>query len=266
MSELVRKAFGIIRSEGFSTFVMKALTFVRRRAGARKGLIKMISRNNLMKGKIKLIDFCFKDSKNISSFADLGGVWGVDGGYTFHILSNYYIKKAYLFDLHISEIVFSKAINYPQLKLYELDFGSDEAVSKISNVDVILLFDVLLHQVNPDWDEVLAKYAPKTNYFVTYNPQFDAEKTVRLLDLGKEEYFKQIPHKPTDTHHYGLLFTDRDGEVRNSRSIWQWGITDDDLRNVMKKLNFKEIHFFVDRPWGKSKFTSKGFIFKKVKG
>jgi len=225
----------------------------------------MIKRNKLSKGKIELIDFCSKDNKNISSFADLGAVYGVHGGYTFYILANYNIKRAYLFDTSISNIVFSKSINYPQLELYELNFGSDEAVSKISNVDVILLFDVLLHQVNPDWDEVLAKYAPKTNYFAIYNPQFDAEKTVRLLDLGKEEYFRQIPHKPTYSYYYGLLFTDREGEVRNVHNIWQWGITDNDLRNVMKKLDFKEIHFFVDKRWGKSKFTSKGFIFKKVR-
>lgn len=229
-----------------------------------KRVVEMIRRNKLIKAKIELIDFCFKD-KNISSFADLGGVWGVDAGYTFYILSNYNIKKAYLFDTGISEIVFSKSINYPQLKLYELNFGSDEAVSKISNVDVILLFDVLLHQVNPDWDEVLAKYAPKTNYFVIYNPQFDAEKTVRLLDLGKEEYFRQIPHESTYSYYYSLLFTDREGEVKNVHNIWQWGITDNDLRNVMEKLNFKEIDFFVDNRWGESKFTSKGFIFKKVK-
>lgn len=228
-----------------------------------KELIK--KRNKLMKGKIELIDFCFKDNKNISTFADLGGVWGVDGGYTFYILSKYDIKEAYLFDTDIPESVFLKSINYPQLKLYELNFGSNEAVSKISNVDMILLFDVLLHQVNPDWDKVLANYAPKTNYFVIFNPQFAGPKTVRLLDLGKEEYFRQVPHKPTDTDCYALLFTEREGEVRNLHNIWQWGITDNDLRNVMKKLNFKEIHFTVDKRWGKSKFTNKGFIFKKVR-
>lgn len=230
-----------------------------------KRAVNKIKRNKLMKGKIRLIDFCFKDNKNISSFADLGGVWGVDGGYTLYTLSKYNIKKAYLFDTGISEIVSSKSINYSQLKLHELDFGSDEAVNKISNVDMILLFDVLLHQVNPNWDEVLTKYASKTNYFVIYNPQFDAEKTVRLLDLGKEEYFRQVPHKPEDTYYYGLLFTDQEREIRGVHNIWQWGITDNDLRNVMKKLNFKEIYFLYDNRWGKTKFTSKGFIFKRVK-
>jgi len=237
---------------------------IRQKLGNWKGLINMIKRNKLVKGKIELIDFCFKDNKSISSFADLGGVWRIDGGYTFYILSKYNIEKAYLFDTSISDAAFSKSINYPQLKLYELDFRSDDAVSKISNVDMILLFDVLLHQVNPDWNDVLAKYAPKTNYFAIYNPQFDAKKTVRLLDLGKEEYFRQVPHKPAETHYYGLLFTDREGEVRNVHNIWQWGITDDDLRGTMEKLGFKEIYFFVDRRWRNTQFTSKGFIFKKA--
>ena len=225
----------------------------------------MFKPNKLLKAKVNLIQFCFKDDNSISSFADLGGVWGVEGAYTFYMLSKYDIKEAYLFDTNISEAVFSKSTNYQQLKLYELDFGSDEAVSKISNVNMIFLFDVLLHQVNPDWDEILAKYASKTDYFVIFNQQFDAEKTVRLLDLGKEEYFRQVPCKPTDTLYYSRLFTEQEGEARDVHNIWQWGITDNDLRNVVKKLNFKEIHFSVGKRWGKSKFTSKGFIFKKVK-
>ena len=67
-------------------------------------------------------------------------------------------------------------------------------MQQIGKVDAITLFDVLLHQVNPDWDEILEMYAPSTTYFIIYNQQFvAADKTVRLLDLGYEDFFKNVP-------------------------------------------------------------------------
>lgn len=219
----------------------------------------------LNKGKIEIIDFCLNYDKSISSFADLGGIWRVEGGYTYYILSKHKISDAYLFDDFISPITFRKSLSYPQLTLYQLNFGSPEALSKLSKVDMILLFDVLLHQINPNWDEILEKWAPKTKYFVIYNQQFDAKKTVRLIDLGKEEYFKNVLHNPKQYYNYSLLFTDRDDEVRNSTHIWQWGIIDDDLRDVMRNLNFEEVYFKEYDRWGKSRFTNKGFVFKKMK-
>ena len=147
-----------------------------------KGLINVSPEPKLMEAKIELIDSCFKDSKGISSFADLGGVWGVNGGYTWYILSKCNIKKAYLFDSYIPGIVVQKSKSYPQgrypraspwhfinqasldalraiahsptgkpvelcpsgdLELYQLDFGSDENISKIPNVDMILLYESL---------------------------------------------------------------------------------------------------------------------------
>lgn len=215
----------------------------------------------LLQDKIDIIDFIFKYDKSITSFADLGGVWDIDGGYTFYILENYNIENAFLLDNIISNLTVSKASKNPQLKLLSIDFSSDEAVSKVSNVDVIMLFDVLLHQVNPDWDEILTKYSAITKYFIIVNPQFPAEKTIRLLDLGKEEYYKQISKHVT--YEYSLLFTDREEEVRDSPNIWQWGIIDADIKILMKKLNFEEIYYKSCYKWGKSKFISKAFIFRK---
>lgn len=233
------------------------------RLGHGEMTMKFLTRT-LMKGKTELIDAAFRDNESISSFADLGGIWGVDGGYTFYTLNKYNIKDAYLFDNQISQTTFSRSKEYSQLKLHEQNFGSDGAAGQFSHVDLILLFDVLLHQVNPNWDEILAKYAPKTDYFAVYNPQFEGEKIVRLLDLGKEEYFRQVPHKPMDYYHYSLLFTDREREVRDSPDVWQWGITDADLREVLKELGFKEIYSSIGSRWGRSRFTSKGFLFKKM--
>lgn len=228
----------------------------------RKFIYNPSKSNNLMPQKIDMIDYLFKTDNSVTSFADLGGVWGIDGGYTFYILEKYNIEKAILIDNIISNLTVSKSSKYPQLQLYSLDFSSDEAVSKVSNVDAIILFDILLHQVNPDWDEILTKYAPITKYFIIINPQFNAEKTTRLLDLGKEEYFKQIPKHLT--YEYNLLFTDRESEIRDSPNVWQWGIIDNDIKILMKKLNFEEIYYRSCYKWGTSKFISKAFIFRKI--
>lgn len=60
-----------------------------------------------------------------------------------------------------------------------MNFIEAKTISKIKNVDAIYLFDMLLHQVNPDWNEVLKLYSDKTKYFVIFNQMFTkAEKTV----------------------------------------------------------------------------------------
>jgi len=217
-------------------------------------------KNRLVQSKLELIDECFKNDKTISSFVDLGGAWQVHGGYTFYILSKYPIKKACLVDDNVLEPVKASAVDYPQLKLIETNFGSSNAITK---TDVILFFDILLHQVNPDWDKMLEMYAPKTKYFLIHNPQFNNNTTVRLLDLGKDEYFNQCP-KLTNNVHYNKLFTEQEHEVRDIHNIWQWGITDKDLQDVMTNLGFELTYTIEGNNWGETKFKSRGFIFKKV--
>ncbi len=56
--------------------------------------------DNLKKEKIYLIDYLCQNNK-IESFADLGGVWGVNGGYTFYGMRHYRIKTAFLVDTDV---------------------------------------------------------------------------------------------------------------------------------------------------------------------
>ena len=51
----------------------------------------------LAKDKLDLIDFAFSRF-NLHSFADLGGVWRVEGGYTFYALDKYDVSVAALVD------------------------------------------------------------------------------------------------------------------------------------------------------------------------
>jgi len=218
----------------------------------------------LMTCKTNLIDMYFK-KPNHTSFADLGGVWGVEAGYTFYTLQKYKITKGYLFDEDIHACVKTEANQYSQLELHEMDFRSPKAVEKIPHVDAIFLFYILLHQVNPNWDELLKMYAPKTDAFLIVAPQWDGEKTIRLFDLGKDEYFKQVPHEPTYGKHYPKLFGPQHHEVENVSNIWQWGITDKDLIDVMHQMDFHLTFYAQHEQWGKSRFMDTSFIFERRK-
>lgn len=150
---------------------------------------------NLDFNKRELIDFTFSQITSPISFFDLGGVWGVNGAYTFYAIENFDIAYAFLVDTDFTDPLRDRSKAYKNLTLVNGNFGDKAIIKQLKRVDIIFLFDVLLHQVKPDWDEILQLYAPLTEWFVIYNPQFiNAEKTVRLLDLGIEQYFENVPH------------------------------------------------------------------------
>ena len=207
--------------------------------------------------KRTLLDATFETVKPTPrSFADLGGVWNVNGAYTFDLLDRYTIDRAILVDTDFTDIVELAAKSHPQLSLLHESFGDPTVPQQIGEVDVIMLFDVLLHQVAPDWDEILERYAPVTQSFAIYNQQWTGEGSkVRLLDLGEEGYFRNVPHNTHPT--YEGLF-DRLDELhpqhnrpwRDVHNIWQWGITDDDLRGKLKALGFEETYYRNHGPFG----------------
>ena len=83
--------------------------------------------SKLMPEKTKLIDYACTQL-SVKSFIDLGGVWGVDGGYTFYILEKYNIERAILVDTNISQIVIEKMKSFPNLSLINTNFGSDKRI------------------------------------------------------------------------------------------------------------------------------------------
>lgn len=224
---------------------------------------------NLDSSKIVVIDYAFSKF-GIKSFADLGGVWGVDGGYTFYILEKYVIDKTVLVDTNISDKVVENQKKFLNLTLISGNFGDDEVLSKVGRVDAIIFFDVLLHQVKPNWDEIIKMYSKITSYFIVYNQQFIGDKTVRLLDLGEEEYFKNIPHK-RDEGPYKVLMEkmydicpEHNRIYRDIHNVWQWGITDKDLIDVMKINGFDRVFYENTGQWGNlENFEGHSFIFKK---
>jgi len=228
---------------------------------------------NFNLNKKELIDYTFGYCKPVpTSFADLGGIWNVDGAYTFYTLRKYGAKYAFLVDVYFTDASLKKSRFKSNLKLIQGNFTEESVAEQIGKVDAIFLFDVLLHQVKPDWNEILEKYSKRTNYFVVYNPQWTgSENTVRLLDLGQDEYFRNVPH--TKEHpSYKVLFDKMNEKIhpqhqriwRDFYQVWQWGITDRDLLSNMENLGYK-IQWYKNcgRFESLPNFENHAFVFQK---
>ncbi len=201
--------------------------------------------------KLRVIDFAF-ERFGVRSFADLGGVWAVGAGYTFYALDRPGVERGVLVDTGITPAVRDRAREDSRLSLVDGDFGDPRLVEEIEPVDAVLLFDVLLHQVDPDWDAVLATWARRATIFVIVNSQLrDATEAVRLLDLGREEYAGYVPRDHIEVEWQRLDQVDpRYGKpFRDIHEYWQWGIPDAALHEVMSGLG-RRLHYYADHgPW-----------------
>lgn len=220
--------------------------------------------------KLHLLDVAVADLR-LKSFADLGAVWNVDGGYSFYLMERHGIQKGVLVDWLVTEPVKQHKISHPGLQLIQGNLAADEVVSQVGEVDAVLFYDILLHMVNPDWDRVLEKYAGHARVVIVFNPQWIAAgHTQRLIELGMEEYFRNVP-ETADQEHYRLAFERPDDicaeqgrPYKDQYGIWQWGITDDDLVAKMESLGFR-LHFFRNHGIHVNlvNFENHAFIFTK---
>lgn len=201
--------------------------------------------SRLLQDKIDLIDFAFTSLK-AHSFADLGGIWGVNGGYSFYALAKYDIASSVLVDTYPTVIFQKQRENYKQLRFIQGNLGEERVARDVGQVDAIFLFDVLLHQVAPNWDELLEMYARQAQCLAIYNPQWiQSNRTLRLLELGEREYFQNVPHTPSEAQYENLFQKltqtnpDHGRLWKDIHPIWQWGITDADLRSKIEALGFR---------------------------
>lgn len=157
--------------------------------------------------KQKLIDLAYTNLPcHPKSFVDVGAVWGIDGAYTYYILETYGALSAYIVDQIITPEVIRQSRAFPQLTIHQGNIADDDFLKTIDQVDMVLLFDILLHQVNPNWWELLKMYASKCEHFLIFNPQYiKSDRTIRLLYLGVDQYFKTIPHNPDEPNYRELI-------------------------------------------------------------
>ena len=100
--------------------------------------------------KFRLIDRTFSSLfPGDRSFADLGGIWKVNAAYSRYSLKKFPIDRGILFDTDIPSGLNSRLRRYQKLEVIQGDFGDQTIVDRIGYVDVIYVFDVLLHQANP---------------------------------------------------------------------------------------------------------------------
>ena len=201
------------------------------------------------------------------SVADLGGVWAVDGGYSFYALDRHELKRVVICDEDFTEPVVERARSDARIKLVEANFGARNAADRIGEVDSVFMFDVLLHQVQPDWTEILDLYADQCLSLVAAGPWWNGEDSLRLLDLSKEEYLSVVPGPEFHAEVYERLDEvneQRGRPWRDSHDIWQWGITPSDLSEHLADLGFMLAHFENHGKWrGLTHFDDCAFVFVK---
>jgi uncharacterized membrane protein YphA (DoxX/SURF4 family) len=220
--------------------------------------------------KLRLIDYTLSTIiPQAKSFADLGGVWKVNGAYSIHALKQPRIERGILVDTDFPGDLEKRLRTHQQLQLIQGDFALRQCAEAVGKVDVVFFFDVLLHQANPHWDEVLALYSTLSPCLVIYNQQFiQSEGAIRLTDLPLNKYVELVPDIRLDTYRY--VFEHKTemhpkygkpwGDIHN---IFQWGITDKALRATMMNLGFDEVYYknhgrFLELP----AFENHAFIFR----
>jgi hypothetical protein len=216
--------------------------------------------------KLRAIDHAF-ERLGSRSLADLGGVWAVDGGYALYAADRHSAERVVICDDDFTEPLLSRAARDPRVELAEGNFGGSEAVAAVGQVDAILLFDVLLHQVRPDWDEILELYGPATRSFVLAGPWWNGERTERLVELGRDRYLAAVPSEPIYEEIWERLdeHNPRRGRLwRDCHDIWQWGITEADLTATLERMGFELSHREQAGAWmGLSDFDDIAFVYTR---
>ncbi|HWF51784.1 MAG TPA: hypothetical protein VG294_14185 [Solirubrobacteraceae bacterium] len=217
--------------------------------------------------KLEALDLAHRRFR-VRRAADLGAVWAVDAGYSFHLADLPGVESVSVVDDDFTPTATRAAARRENVRLLRGNFGDPAVAADVGKVDAIVMFDVLLHQVAPDWNEVLDLYAPNTGVFVLAGPWYrEGESSIRLLDLGEERYRATVPAQDT---HEGLFARLEEINPRRGRrwrdvhDIWQWGITDEDLRGHMRALGFALVHYENVGSWRSlPSFDNAAYVFAR---
>jgi Glycosyltransferase like family len=221
-------------------------------------------------GKFVAIDYAV-ERHGIESFASLE-IAQAFGQYAFYTIGKAAVQRGTLIDVRawrprdqlLGAIEY--AAEHPGMEVLDASFADPDTVTELGRVDAILLHDVLLRMVDPDWDQVLKLYAPATSSFVILNPQWErGETTIRLIDLGRESYLQAVPPWPSHIELFDHLDEWNEAQERPYRDgteVWQWGITDADLKAKMAELGFSlEREWSLNAPPDTEGLLNKAFVF-----
>lgn len=226
----------------------------------------------LAPGKARAIDYAI-DQLGLESFASLE-LAAAFGQYAFHAIEKPGVRRGVLIDVravrprdHLLSAI-EQAAERPGMQILDGSFSDPQIVGAVGQVDAVLLFDVLLRMVDPDWDQVLELYAPTTSAFVITNPQWEGDKTVRLIDLGREGYLRAVPAWDAHRELFDRLdewYRGQDRHYRDANHVWQWGITDADLLAKMNELGFTLDHeWSLYPPADTEGFVNRTFVFTRA--
>ena len=208
----------------------------------------------------------------VRSFADIGGCWGVHAGYTVHVLSKNRIDKAYVADGNVNKQSRAAGRPYPQLEFIEGQFNEPTFIEPFPQVDALIMFSILLHQANLDWDQFLEAWAGKARVFIIYNQMWKkSNRTTRFVDEGMQWYLDNVYYTDKDkiVEWFGRLdeLHPSGRKWRDMQYYWQFGITPSDLVGKMEALGFR-LDLFENfgsfhpskTPW----FENEGFVFVRA--
>jgi hypothetical protein len=218
------------------------------------------------------IDFAVSEL-GIESFAS------IDNGVTFGEQALYAIAKpevraGVLADVRLTRArdqllnMLELAAEWP-LRVVGGDAVTGHVADEVGDVDAVFFLNVLLHAVAPDWDNVLALYAPRTDCFVIGQPQWVATgETVRLHELERETYMEVMPESVAKSGVFDRLeewHAPQQRPLRDARTLWQWGITDADLEARLDDLGFALAHRIEHGTIpGTHAFVNRTFVFKRA--
>ena len=180
---------------------------------------------------------------------------GAHGGYTFYALNNGKIDKAYIVDGYITPATEAEAQKYPQLNLISGQPGDADIARKVGPVDAIIMFDIILHQVAPDWDAFLEMWGSQCKYLIIYNQNWAKDdKVVRFADFDVDWFIKNVSHSNDDSVRSWYQKHDNFNEElgckwRDVHYFWQFGIPLKSLVEKLEKLSFTIDYVAHDTPW-----------------
>ena len=129
------------------------------------------------------------------------------------------------------------------------DINCDAVRSTVMDLgppDTAFLFNVLLHQLS--WEQTLQNWS-QLECLCIFGPRWTGDRSVRLLDNGKEWFDQQILKKLVGAN-YEATKTLLDSERAYEHiELWQWGISGEDLNSKLRSLDYNIVAHLVLGPY-----------------